>query len=526
MTQVTNNRMTEITASSQNEQDFPDRIAATFTNKVLFITGGTGFMGKVLLEKFLRRCSDIDTIYLLVRNKKGKDPVQRIAEIFTSPLFDLVKKQRGGVKPLLKQVRPILGDVSLPDLGISKDDRQELTERVQIIYHCAATIRFDECLKKAVLLNTRGTKLMLQLAKECKQLLLFIHMSTSYCHLHVKHLLEKPYDPPADPHNIIKCVEWMDEDVIESITDKLLGNLPNTYAFTKALSEGLVNEQMDKLPVVILRPSIVIPIWREPLPGWTDNINGPTGLLIGAGKGVIRTMFCDDSGYADYLPVDVAANGVLVGTWNFISNNDRTRRVFHLTSSAEIKVSWRELIELGRKIIQEKMPLNGVVWYPGGSMKKTRFAHNIAMFLFHLVPALFLDFILICTGHKPVLMRVQRRVNKGFEVFEYYANNTWEFSNENGLAIRAMLNPRERQLYKIDGDGVDLEAYFTDCIHAARLYILKETDDTIPAARRHMKVMWWVDKISKTLIIILFMWLLSKLFFSTLPIPSYFMHPK
>lgn len=30
--------------------------------------------------------------------------------------------------------------------------------------------------------------------------------------------------------------------------------------------------------------------------------------------------------------------------------------------------------------------------------------------------------------------------------------------------------------------------YFEHCIHAARLYILKETDDTIPAARRHMKV--------------------------------------
>lgn len=25
----------------------------------------------------------------------------------------------------------------------------------------------------------------------------------------------------------------------------------------------------------------VIPIWQEPIPGWTDNINGPTGLLIG-----------------------------------------------------------------------------------------------------------------------------------------------------------------------------------------------------------------------------------------------------
>jgi fatty acyl-CoA reductase len=32
--------------------------------------------------------------------------------------------------------------------------------------------------------------------------------------------------------------------------------MPNTYAFTKALGEGLVNEQMDKLPVIILRPSV------------------------------------------------------------------------------------------------------------------------------------------------------------------------------------------------------------------------------------------------------------------------------
>lgn len=62
----------------------------------------------------------------------------------------------------------------------------------------------------------------------------------------------------------------------------------------------------------------VIPIWKEPLPGWTDNINGPTGLLIGAGKGVIRTMYCNNSGYADYLPVDITVNGVLIATWNFL----------------------------------------------------------------------------------------------------------------------------------------------------------------------------------------------------------------
>lgn len=35
---------------------------------------------------------------------------------------------------------------------------------------------------------------------------------------------------------------------------------------------------------------------------------------------------------------------------------------------------------------------------------------------------------------------------------------------------------------------IDMYEYFEHCIHAARLYILKETDDTIPAAKRHMKV--------------------------------------
>lgn len=75
--------------------------------------------------------------------------------------------------------------------------------------------------------------------------------------------------------------------------NRILGNLPNTYAFTKSLGEALVVDKMETLPVVIMRPSIVIPIYQDPIPGWTDNINGPTGLLIGAGKGVIRTMYCD-----------------------------------------------------------------------------------------------------------------------------------------------------------------------------------------------------------------------------------------
>lgn len=84
-------------------------------------------------------------------------------------LFDGLKSTHGA-KFLLDKCTVIGGDATLPDLGISANDRQLLIDNVSIVYHCAATIRFDETLKKAVLLNTRGTKLMLELAEQFKHL--------------------------------------------------------------------------------------------------------------------------------------------------------------------------------------------------------------------------------------------------------------------------------------------------------------------------------------------------------------------
>ncbi|XP_015432153.1 PREDICTED: putative fatty acyl-CoA reductase CG5065 [Dufourea novaeangliae] len=489
------------------EEEIPDRIALTFKDQNILITGGTGFLGKVIVEKFLRCLPNTKQIYLLIRPKKGKDPKHRLDEIFNSALFEKVKKQRG-LTELHKAVTVVNGDVSLLDLGLSAEDKKVLCENINIIYHGAATVRFDELLKRAVLLNTRGTKQMLELAKEMKQLKLFAHISTAYCHLEEKVLKEIPYPPPADPHKIIKCVEWMDDDVVEAMTDKILAGLPNTYAFTKALSEGLVEEAMPHIPAIILRPSIVIPVWKEPVPGWTDNINGPTGLLIGAGKGVIRTMYCNENGYADYLPVDIAVNGILATTFNFVYVKDHKKRVYNLTSSSDFKVSWAEIIELGRKIT-ERVPLNGVVWYPGGSMKKSRLLHNICFLLFHMIPAYLIDTLIFLAGYKPIMCRVQRRIQKGFQVFEYYANNQWDFENSNIFEVRNLLNPVEFEKYQLHGDDMNMDAYFESCIRAARVFILNEPPETLPAARRHMRVMYWVDVFTKIIFFVFLIYILA-----------------
>lgn len=44
-------------------------------------------------------------------------------------------------------------------------------------------------------------------------------------------------------------------------------------------------------------------------------MNGPIGLLIGAGKGVVRTMLTDKRAYCETIPVDFATRGILLAAW-------------------------------------------------------------------------------------------------------------------------------------------------------------------------------------------------------------------
>lgn len=67
--------------------------------------------------------------------------------------------------------------------------------------------------------------------------------------------------------------------------------------------------------IVFIALLLVIPVLYEPLPGWVDSLNGPIGLLVGAGKGVIRTMLVDEKNHAEVIPVDIVANALISMAW-------------------------------------------------------------------------------------------------------------------------------------------------------------------------------------------------------------------
>lgn len=61
-------------------------IQSFYKGKNIFLTGGTGFMGKVLIEKLLYSCSELNKIYILIRPKRGRTPEVRIEEMFKLPV--------------------------------------------------------------------------------------------------------------------------------------------------------------------------------------------------------------------------------------------------------------------------------------------------------------------------------------------------------------------------------------------------------------------------------------------------------
>lgn len=51
------------------------------------------------------------------------------------------------------------------------------------------------------------------------------------------------------------------------------------------------------------------------MPGWIDNFNGPVGLLVASGKGIVRTAYGNPRLIADYCPVDVVVKLMIVAAW-------------------------------------------------------------------------------------------------------------------------------------------------------------------------------------------------------------------
>ena len=104
-------------------------------------------------------------------------------------------------------------------LGISQYDREKLRNCTHI-FHCAASVRFDDPLKDAILMNTRGTREICQLAMDMPHLKALVHVSTSFIQPKTYTADEIFYPADFEWQKFIAMAEKFDHDTINSLMMK------------------------------------------------------------------------------------------------------------------------------------------------------------------------------------------------------------------------------------------------------------------------------------------------------------------
>ncbi|NXI62447.1 FACR1 reductase, partial [Anseranas semipalmata] len=457
-------------------------VSAYYNGKTVLITGATGFMGKVLVEKLLRSSPEVKAVYILVRPKAGQSMQERVSNMFKCKVFDRVREDCPNFH---EKIKPINAELTQPKLAISAEDEEELLTRVNIVFHCAATVRFDEPLKRALQLNAMGTQRLLELARQMKKLEAFIHISTAYANCVRKCIDEIIYPPPAEPKKLFDLVEWLDESIIQDITPKLLGDWPNTYTYTKALSEYLIQQEKGNLNIAIIRPSIVGASWHEPFPGWIDSFNGTSGIFVAVCKGILRTVIANNEAVADMIPVDVVINLTLAAGWYTAVHRPKNMLVYNCTTGGINPFFWGEM---GPTVgITGKHNTVGILrWERRKEKDKTeklrlKWAEDALVFAKGQTSCPSLT--LLCFR----MMKIINRLHKSMMLLQYFSTQSWDWSSDNMNMLMGQLNTEDRKLYNFDVRQLHWSEYIESYCLGAKKYLLNEDMSGIPAAKQHLR---------------------------------------
>ncbi|MCA1055274.1 SDR family oxidoreductase [Rossellomorea aquimaris] len=179
----------------------------------LFLTGATGFLGGKLIKNLLQ--DKQNEVFIIVRNVVKAETLR---DSFAP------SEQR--------RVHIFQGDITSPMAGLSSDDIEWLTGKIDAVYHLAALVKFDQDLRDELFAaNYEGTKHILELATELNARK-FYYVSTAYTVGTLQHGVEELY--PTD------------------------GTFNNPYEESKVKSEHLVSSYRDQMEVSIFRPAIIV----------------------------------------------------------------------------------------------------------------------------------------------------------------------------------------------------------------------------------------------------------------------------
>ncbi|XP_030032283.1 putative fatty acyl-CoA reductase CG5065 isoform X2 [Manduca sexta] len=393
-----------------------------YSGKSVFVTGGTGYLGKALIEKLLYSCRNIDNIYVLLRDKKGERACDRVKQIINST--------------------------------------------VAVVFHLAATVNFNEPLKDALAINLNGTEEIIKLCKQMTKLEAFIYVSTAFSNSDLRKIEEKVYPNTLNIEYVRSIAECFPND--EYVISKLVGNKPNTYTFTKALAEEVVLRAREDLPIAIVRPSIVISALKEPSPGWIDNWNGATGLFVGMSTGVMKVMIGKGDNVTDLVPLDIVINLIIVAAANCRRSS---LQVFNCCTGKSNPITCNQAETIARRATY-KHSLNYLplpfMWFISDTI-----LYNILRFALQLIPSYLMDFWLLINGKRATLLKIQSRIRRTVELMQFFLLNEWDIEDSNVRNLLNTLSEEDMDTFHFDVKSINWDECLENYVLGTRKHLVK-----------------------------------------------------
>ncbi len=299
----------------------------------VLLTGGTGFLGTELASGLVE--STETAVYVLVRAADDSEAAHRLRDAWQ---HDPALRQVIG-----RQVIPLPGDFTKPDLGLSEEALQNLRENVILVIHAGAEIGFDKSSAELERTNVDGTRNMIALAQSLPRLKRFIHISTAYVAGRKKGWIMEA-DLPGD-------------------------RFSSLYEQSKANAEALV--RASGLPWSVCRPGMIV---GDSETGWVRNFNTVYYILKQLLLGKIRLLPIGRDTPLNLVPVDCVADSVL----KIAGSDAADGKTFHLTCPTEKAPTAGELcdavIAWAEACLSVRLPKPVFLPLPG--LKRAGLAYN------------------------------------------------------------------------------------------------------------------------------------------------------
>lgn len=332
-----------------------------------------------------------------------------------------------------------------------------------------------------------------------------MHVSSIGAWCNQEKLREEIMEPSIDPKEFMKRITSLSKEDAAKIESEFIGKFKdgkflNSYTFTKTLAEVVVGREKDDLPkVAVVRPPFLMSPVKDPELGWFDQPQAGPGLAPLFSLGLFRAAKLVMDRSIECIPVDYCVNALLTVPWYMCRVSQEKLEVFNQCSSIENPLCGREMLQMGidlgykyPSLKQIRPPCNMYHYLP------SRTFIEMKHFFSHILFAYMIDFLLLITFQKPMLVRLTTKVVSAVRIiFEsmvaYRSEYQIQYKNINKIYGpkcdgNGLISPEEKEIFEYDIPGIPWAAMGLQNHLRFRRVILKEPDSTLEYARKRLKM--------------------------------------